>query len=342
MAQIVLTLPHLYNLGNDTAMQKLMMTKPAQRTIRSMATKLPLAAQQMSEASLVSVSASTPEIQQHANSLLERLQTTLELTSLLNIFADYVSPKRWCDAIRFSTDTQVFNLYDNESAESLSQPHQHTALLYADEVYLGQLVYTLKHPLSMAIRRQLEVLHKQLAFPLRNALLFAQARQQALHDYLTALGNRNYLEEVLQHAIYQQQRLATPVSVMLIDLDGFKAVNDDFGHARGDDVLRTFAQLLKHQLRECDQIFRFGGDEFVLVLEDTQALGAQQAFQRLQRALQNDPKLAELNLSMSAGLTLLSAEDNVHALLQRVDDAMYAAKGAGKNQLVCRSGTTTL
>lgn len=338
----MLPLPHLYNSGTGTAMQKLMMTKPAQRSVRSMATKLPLAAQQMSEASLVSVSASTPDIQQHANSLLERLQTTLELTSLLTIFADYVSPKRWCDAICFSTDTQVFELYDNQSNEAHGQPHQHTALLYADEVYLGQLVYTLKHPLSMAIRRQLDILHKQLAFPLRNALLFAQTRQQALHDYLTELGNRNYLEEVLQHAIYQQQRLATPVSVMLIDLDGFKAVNDEHGHARGDEVLRAFAQLLKRQLRECDQIFRFGGDEFVLVLEDTQALGAQQAFQRLQRALHADANLATLSLSMSAGLTLLTAEDSVQAMLQRVDDAMYAAKGAGKNQLVCRSAAAAL
>src|SRR5690606_16255930 len=120
----------------------------------------------------------------------------------------------------------------DRSSMSAPSSHQHTALLYADDMYLGQLNYRLHRPMSAALRRTLEQWHQHLAFPLRNALLYQQARNQAIHDYLTGLGNRSYLEEQMQHAIFQQRRAPLPLGLVLLDMDGFKAVNDRFGHSQ--------------------------------------------------------------------------------------------------------------
>lgn len=287
--------------------------------------------------SLVSIISTTHEVQSRHHSLLESLQTTLELEQLLSIFAQHIAPMQLCSSLRFVTDDNAFTLLHNQAAEqSDGDIHQHTALLYADDLYLGQLVYNLRRPLSAAVRRALDGLHRQLTFPLRNAMAHGQARQQAIRDYLTGLGNRSYLEEVLQHAIYQQQRLQTPFGMLLLDLDGFKAVNDNLGHQHGDEVLKSFGTLLREHLRDCDQVFRFGGDEFVILLEDTSLVGVQYAFSRLQNALQRNTGLAPYNLTMSAGAVMLGADDSVHSVLQRADEAMYSAKNNGKNQLCCR------
>lgn len=240
----------------------------------------------MSDDSLVSIVSSTREVQTNTKSLLESLQTTLEMEQMLSIFAQHVMPLRVCKSLKFITDDSAFTLMNQESrVESDSVLHQHTALLYADDHYLGQLVYTLRQPLSAATRRSLDSLHRQLTFPLRNAIVYGRTRQQAIRDYLTGLGNRSYLEEVLQHALYQQQRASFPCGLMLIDLDGFKDVNDQYGHQQGDQVLTAFSELLSSQLRDCDQLFRFGGDEFVVILEETSLVGVQYAFSRLQAAL---------------------------------------------------------
>lgn len=287
--------------------------------------------------SLVSIISTTHEVQSRNRSLLESLQTTLELEQVLSIFAQHIAPLQLCTSLRFVTDDNAFTLLHQHALEAADKEiHQHTALLYADDLYLGQLVYNLRRPLSTAVRRSLDGLHRQLTFPLRNAMLHGQARQQAIRDYLTGLGNRSYLEEVLQHAIYQQQRIATSFGILLLDLDGFKAVNDTLGHQHGDEVLKRFGTLLCEQLRDCDQVFRFGGDEFVILLEDTSLVGVQYAFSRLQNALQRNSGLAPYNLTMSAGAVMLGADDSVHKVLQRADEAMYSAKNSGKNQLCCR------
>jgi len=290
----------------------------------------------MSDDSLVSIVSSTRELQTNTKSLLEALQTTLEVEQMLSIFAQHVLPLRVCKSLKFVTDDSAFTLINQENrlvADGVL--HQHTALLYADDHYLGQLVYTLRQPLSAATRRSLDSLHRQLTFPLRNAIVYGRTRQQAIRDYLTGLGNRSYLEEVLQHALYQQQRASFPCGLMLIDLDGFKAVNDEFGHQQGDLVLKTFSDLLSNHLRDCDQVFRFGGDEFVVILEETSLVGVQYAFSRLQGALAKTSELASYHLSMSAGAVMLDSEDSVTGVLQRADQAMYKAKHQGKNQLFC-------
>lgn len=289
-------------------------------------------AQTMSDDSLVSIISSTQEVQSRHSNLLESLQTTLDLDQLLNIFAQHVVGLNACDSLRFMTDDHAFVLI---GASDLKQTHQHTALLYADERYLGQLVYGLKRPISPALRRTLDQCHRHLTFPLRNAVVHAKARQQAIRDYLTGLGNRSYLEEVLQQAIYQQQRAPNLQGVLLIDLDGFKAVNDTHGHQHGDAILKNFSALLAGALRDCDQLFRFGGDEFVILLNDTSLVGVQYVFARLQQALRQHTDLQPHGLTMSAGAAMLDAEDTIESILARADKAMYNAKFNGKNQLFC-------
>jgi len=289
----------------------------------------------MSNDSLVSIIATSEDFRTPRQSLVEQLQTTLELDQLLSLFAAHINQLNAVSALRFVNDDNLYLLL-GEHKQAIASNHQHTALLYADDRYLGQLVYHLKRPLSAALRKTLDQCHRQLTFPLRNAVVHAEIKQQALNDYLTGLGNRNLFEQVAQHALHQQRRSPSPTGLMLLDLDGFIEVNDNFGHQRGDLVLKQVGQLLATALRDCDRCFRFGGDEFVILLEETSLVGVQYAFARLQQALRKHTSTLEFDLSFSAGAIMLSADRDLNDTLEQVDQAMYQAKHQGKNQLVCR------
>ncbi len=158
----------------------------------------------------------------------------------------------------------------------------------------------------------------------------------ATHDALTGLPNRMLLNERLQQAVLRARRKGNRVAVMFIDLDGFKQINDTWGHGAGDDVLRTVAERLRHALRETDTVARLGGDEFVAVLEGMherdEMIGiAQKLIYAVGRAI--DVGDSDASVTPSIGISIFP-EDGTSAeqLSARADEAMYIAKGAGKNQ----------
>lgn len=164
-----------------------------------------------------------------------------------------------------------------------------------------------------------------------------QARDQALHlsitDPLTGLHNRRHVFARLDEIFLNARQLRYSLSLVVIDLDHFKQINDAHGHNTGDLVLVHFARHLKQALRPQDLVGRIGGEEFLLVLPNSEPLGARQVLHRLRASLTANPPvpdLAELRTTFSSGMADILPEDSVQSLCTRADRALYRAKHAGR------------
>lgn len=158
-----------------------------------------------------------------------------------------------------------------------------------------------------------------------------QLETLALHDSLTGLGNRRAFEKRLVQEMNQVRRYGTPLSLLLLDVDSFKAYNDTFGHPAGDEILRRLAKVIQDQGRETDFFARYGGEEFVVVLPLTDGGGATVLAERLRAVVQN-AKWPERPVTISIGAaTLLDEMPGEDALVSAADQALYAAKSSGRN-----------
>jgi diguanylate cyclase (GGDEF)-like protein len=168
-----------------------------------------------------------------------------------------------------------------------------------------------------------------------------QLEQRAHFDALTKLPNRTLLAERLNQTMLQCQRHHNSLAVVFMDLDGFKEVNDSYGHAIGDELLIVVSQRMSDTLREVDTLARIGGDEFVAVLSDlVNAEDYKKALKRLLRAASEPIILGDvvLKVSVSIGFTIYPQDDtDADILIRHADQAMYMAKKAGKNCLIVRS-----
>lgn len=160
---------------------------------------------------------------------------------------------------------------------------------------------------------------------------------QARHDPLTGALNRRGLEEILEREISTVRRKETPLSVSLLDIDNFKALNDSLGHEMGDSALSHLAQVARECMRPQDTLARFGGEEFVILLPDTPLDKGVEAMTRLQRELTKRFFLAgseKILITFSAGVAQLANEETGMDAIRRADQAMYLAKRAGKNRVI--------
>jgi len=190
--------------------------------------------------------------------------------------------------------------------------------------------------LSSAVRGAIGVLLEPVAGALDSALQLKRSEELSVTDDLTALYNSRYLNQVLRRETKRVSRHGRPLSLLFIDLDGFKAVNDTHGHLCGSRALVEAASVIRASARETDVVARFGGDEFALVLPDTGAEGALAVGERIRERLAAHPFLAadglNLHLTASVGVaTLPDAAATAEELMQAADLAMYAVKDRGKN-----------
>ena len=178
----------------------------------------------------------------------------------------------------------------------------------------------------------------QVAIAVNHAVLFAQIQHQALTDSLTGCHNRRAFEMQLDKDLMMARRLQRPVSVIMLDLDHFKQMNDSAGHDAGDDALRELARCLRDELRGIDTAARIGGDEFALILPQADANGARMVAERLRERIEqiNVPGLG--NVTASLGIATFPATASTRIELMRAADvALYTAKRAGRN----RAATST-
>jgi diguanylate cyclase (GGDEF)-like protein len=155
-------------------------------------------------------------------------------------------------------------------------------------------------------------------------------------DELTGAFNRRCIMRMLEEEISRAHRLNAPCAIALIDLDWFKRINDAYGHPTGDEVLRTFAITMFANVRAIDRFGRYGGEEFLLVLPDTtqqSAVGMLDRLRAIIAELEWSAFSAGMSVTMSAGVTVLRANENSDNVLARADSALYAAKAQGRNRI---------
>ena len=165
-----------------------------------------------------------------------------------------------------------------------------------------------------------------------------QLLQLSLTDPLTELNNRRHLMEILSTEFERSRRTTDPCALLMVDLDHFKRVNDNYGHQQGDVVLRATAQEIKRQLRQYDSAARFGGEEFALLLPETSPKDALMVAERLRQSLcdmQFSGSISELTITASFGIATIPHEqiDSIEDLIRIADDALYLAKSNGRNRV---------
>ena len=185
----------------------------------------------------------------------------------------------------------------------------------------------------------------QVVVALENARLHRMVERQAMVDSLTGLANRRSLEESLRTELARATRFGDSVCVVLADLDDFKQVNDQYGHAAGDEVLKAFAGALRKTARESDVAGRWGGEEFALVLPGTDAAGGARLAERARAAIEERrvrmPNGDFCAVTASFGVAAFPESHELGEILAAADSALYAAKGQGKNRVVVSAESIT-
>lgn len=174
-----------------------------------------------------------------------------------------------------------------------------------------------------------------LAECLRRGLAYEELFERASNDALTGLSNRRVFDERIHGMIESAKRHRHPLSMISMDLDNFKMINDNLGHQVGDEVLTSVAQVLKHAVRSTDLLIRMGGDEFLLILDNTDLKNARILAERLCVAVDALNIWADdaTKLGVSIGLSQLKQEESLKQWLERTDDILYLAKAEGRSRV---------
>ncbi|WP_294967153.1 sensor domain-containing diguanylate cyclase [Sulfurimonas sp.] len=162
-------------------------------------------------------------------------------------------------------------------------------------------------------------------------------------DSLTDLSNRHHFDKQFEHFLALHKRDERPISLVFIDIDDFKTVNDELGHQIGDEVLVKTANILKKSIRKTDLIARWGGEEFVIAFIDTHINEAHTITQKIKESIEKDEDIQKIlgyNIMASFGLTYCTDYDTIDTIISRADKAMYEAKGHGKNRIVLARSKT--
>ena len=260
-----------------------------------------------------------------------RLQTSLEAERILELFYSEVQRLVPLSSLSYQLASCDLRLELGERAN-----HSAGYRLNHDGEFLGELTFRRNVRFSEDELGQLESLLASLLFPLRNALLYRAAVQSALRDPLTETGNRIAMQQTLKREVDIARRTLQTLSVLMVDIDHFKRINDTHGHLIGDQALKAVASALKESLRNVDMVFRFGGEEFMVLLSNTNREAASMVGERLRMAVLGIQYLVEnraIELSVSLGCSTLLPGESMESLLRRADNALYVSKRDGRNRL---------
>ncbi len=275
---------------------------------------------------------------QQRQALRAPMELQLTLPSLLGGTLDRdLVLQRFHELISTDLDIAHLDLIDHAEhyrfSRGVSAGHQIQYQLKIEHEHLATLTMTRSHPFNEHEMIWLEQAIVHLLIPLKHALQYAEALAQAMCDGLTGIGNRRAMNQALSRCIHSSQRHERISSLLIVDIDHFKSINDNHGHALGDQVLILLAKTLQSALRLTDQAFRYGGEEFVLLLPETPIPGAHIVGERLRQAV-DGMNIQGIQPTVSIGLASLRPDDNVNTWLNRADQALYQAKHQGRNRMV--------
>jgi len=210
----------------------------------------------------------------------------------------------------------------------------HLPLVVRDQV-IGTLLVANRQPQAYKEEdvRLLEEVARQIATPVENALLYTKAEQRSRIDELTGLFNRRHFEERIKEEVARHARHDGVFSVLMVDLDSFKAYNDMYGHPSGDKLLKFVASLIGYAIRDSDQAFRYGGDEFAIVLPRTSPEDAYVVAERVRMRVAREMEARRSGVTASIGLASYPADGVMSGeLVATADTALYYAKNTGGNR----------
>lgn len=274
----------------------------------------------------------TKAVNLHHYDISSALQTTLEFNELISIFSSKISGKVPHSAFIYTNPE--FGL---EVKSGVFTRHSCNYALKVEQQQLGELRLMRNYRFSETDLQLLETLLCCLIYPLKNATLFHQALKMAYTDPLTKAHNRASFDDTIKREISLATRNAKKLSLIFFDIDHFKAINDNYGHDCGDIALTLCAKWIRESLRESDIIFRYGGEEFVLLLSDTDADGAGLLAERIRSSIENHTLaygMETIKITASLGVSTFRDSDTIESFIKRADEAMYSAKSNGRNQVV--------
>lgn len=274
----------------------------------------------------------TKAVNLHNYDISSALQTTLEFNELIAIFSSKIANKIPHSAFIY-TNTE----FDLEVKSGVFTRHSCNYALKVEQQQLGELKLMRNHRFSDSDLRLLETLLCCLIYPLKNATLFHQALKKAYTDPLTQTHNRTSFDDSIKREMSLAIRNTQSLSLIFLDIDHFKAINDTYGHECGDTTLVLSAKWIKESLRDSDIVFRYGGEEFVMLLNGTDANGAELLAERIRASIENHTiayGMEILKITASLGVSTLRENDTLKSFVQRADKAMYIAKNKGRNQVV--------
>lgn len=252
------------------------------------------------------------------------LQTTLDRQCLLDIFVTRLQRALPVIGVRFEFDAGLFDAHLDDYRHGELEGERCAARLHAGEQFLGTLEVHSRSPLAHAQREQLDRLLACLVHPLRNCLMYAAVTHKAHTDPLTGVSNRAAYEKAVEREVARGERSGGAFSLLVIDLNKFKALNDRYGHLVGDKALQDLTACLNSALRETDQLFRLGGDEFVVILPQADAASANEVASRLSSAVSQ--QCTQPALSISVGFAQWQPGMGAGKLFAQADHMLYERK----------------
>lgn len=268
--------------------------------------------------------------QQLSLELSLRLQTSLDMEWIIHQFMNMIHAHLLYDGYHYSASSPVFTL--NAGREQGHNCHYNLSI---DGTELGTLVLYRGRKFAESELMMLENLLASLVYPLRNAMLYRNALLMAHRDVLTGINNRSTFDATLTREINLARRNGNDLAMLVIDIDHFKRVNDTYGHAAGDEIIKRVAQLVQNSLRNTDHIFRYGGEEFVALLEASDCEKACVIADRILESVRSthiDWLEQKLTVAVSIGVSCLTESDTPSDLFKRADRALYEAKNTGRDQ----------
>ncbi|MDH4274675.1 MAG: GGDEF domain-containing protein [Gammaproteobacteria bacterium] len=260
------------------------------------------------------------------------LQTTLDVNQIIAIFGQQILSTIHQVGIRYSNSDLDLDIRIGDT----DTEHEFCHELVVNNIPLGTLRVFNAAPFSRAESIFIDYALCGLLFPLRNALLYQQALNSARKDPLTGLNNRACLDDNLRREIELARRRNDPLSLLVIDIDYFKRINDMHGHSAGDFVIKSVARCIRECLRSSDMLYRWGGEEFVVILSNTERNGAMYVAERIRTTIAQavfNAGQVPLSATVSIGLTTLRDDDSELSLFKRADTALLHAKADGRNQI---------
>ena len=263
--------------------------------------------------------------------LTQGLQRSLNIQALLEFFCQEIAEIVPCDSVAYQ-----HSQYRIAHIHGKNQAHVCQYQLELEGEHLGELICTRARPFGDLDLLTIESLAGTLVYPLRNALMYQQALNLALQDPLTSVGNRKALDHALNRETALVERHGHELTMLMIDIDLFKGINDGFGHAAGDQALRHVTKMISSVIRQSDQVFRYGGEEFVVLLNNTDLIQANDLAERIRKAIeQTEISYGNLRfrLTVSIGVAAYNSSRGIEHLFNTADKALYTAKDNGRNRV---------